>query len=281
MYFDSYDDDWYYYEYIGSLNFDLTTGNELSIMDVVNDKNPLRELLLKESYVSLSKEIGLSIPREVYEPDYSEVEDEQLQITRKFMDDDYFFAFDEESITIWFKGLSVKYASLCEDSTPGAIKAKYENYYIYYKEGYKDNHDVTIKLRELINNLLIYNKFKTDYSIYEKESDVEPVKLKKNNAWCAENDYVKDNNYFIDYSMLGCSQTSKKVRDIFTKEVLVNNDKYTIYDVYGKEDDLYPYTLYAYDVFQYDITKDIFDKYKKDIYIGKYDKISYDVFSCP
>lgn len=287
--------DCYPYEAIDSLNIDLTTGNEIKITDVLNSKKALKEKIVEKSYEDFVKNIGFvygGVPSKNDEPDYSSIEDQMLQIINKYNKDDYIFIYDPISITLMFKDVDIINTEVCFDEIEGCRKTTVgdEDYKedIYIKDIHEKQYVLYLELFDLLDNITIYNKFKTVDSIYEKESDIISLKFRtkedliNNNAFMSENE-----KELIDYDLLNTYEAkyNNTAKDMLLDEMEYPNSQFTIYNVYGDiyEIGYYDYRDYEnskrynyvnYDVLKYGLDRNIYLQNKKQIYLDKYSKIS-------
>ena len=278
------------YYTIGALNFDLTTGNEIKIEDVVNDTDALRIELLASTYEDLSRKAGsIYMYPDLLNQDFSAVEDEQLQLAMKFNKGEYSFSYSPLTLRIFFDDVKIKNINLCDEDISGCYKARLKtDEDVYLRDDYMNNYEAYISLINLKDNLLIYDKFKTKESIYEKDSIKEPVKFYENNDEWEVNEFIKTDKYLIDYSVRSHNKDTNGIREKsknnLIKEMLVNSDKFSVYDVFGdyqtieyydfdldKSVELYNYI--DFNVYQYDMSLDTFEKYKEKIYLNKPTKI--------
>ena len=278
-------------DYIDSLNFDLTTGNELKITDIVNTKQSLKDQLLKQSYEDFSKYVGIVCgggPCTLDNPDYSMVEEEQLQVASKFNKEKYYFVFDPKEIKLIFNDLNIKRIYTCWENENGSYDASVAGTPMKVKDNYQKEYTSKLELINLIDNLLIYDKFKTNDNIYEKDSTKINMKfsleLSENDGY--DSDMIQSDSYLVDYSLLDTFGMNfiTTAKASLLKEMITNDNKFNIYNVFGKIHTIGNYNYLTkigssynyvnYDVYQYSLDKNIFEENKKKIYVDKYNKIS-------
>ena len=277
--------------YSDSLNLDLTSGKELKITDVVNTKPVLKKQLLSKAYEDFSKKVGIVCeggPCEIENPDYSMVEDEQFSIASKFNKEDYYFVFNPKQLQVVFNNTKIKNVQTCWDKTDGCYKAKVGGADTFVKDNYETTYTAKIDLLDLLDNLIIYDKFKTNDTIYEKDSTKIDRKFifEKTEDDAYESGFIENDKYLVDYSLIDIfdKKFPSKVKESLLKEMITNNDKFTVYDVFGSVQSIGSYDYFVnqggttydyvyYNVYQYDLDKNVFEENKKQIYIDKYSKI--------
>lgn len=197
---------------IYSLNFDLTTGKELTIKDVLNDRTTLKTKLLTNLYEDASKLIGLVCSGGSCEnpnPNYSLLEDGVLSVMNQYNNDNYFFYYEPTRIALYFTNV---YLSNPKIVGYGLTKAEclqvpnatwenmgYDEYDCINQKNYDTTYGTSIPFYELVDDVIIYNKFKTDKTIYKNESTEIKRKFTYNNKYKS---YIEEqDNAFIDYEV--------------------------------------------------------------------------------
>lgn len=268
-----------------TLNFDLTTGKELKINDIVNSKSNFKQTILDKSYEDFSKYLGLICaggPCKHPNPDYSVVEDEVFQIANKYNNDKFYFSYDPEYLYITFNDVKIKDidSESCWGNKEGCYELNVNGDTIYVKDNYLNTYTTKIRLIDLYNNIAIYDKFKTDDSIYENDS----TKIKRkftlaDHTDISDSEMIETDNYLVDYDLLimyNNTIKSDEAKNSLLKEMVSSNkDKFTIYDVFGSDGSIanFKYSYVYYDVFKYELDKNKYEENKKQIYLDKYDKI--------
>lgn len=274
---------------IDSLNIDLTTGNEITINDIVNSKIALRDQLTKLGYESLMKTIGIICgggPCTNPDPDYSSVEEDLLSLVTKYNKDEYMFIYTPKDLYIKFDDVSIRAPSGCESNEKGCKKYTRKDLGDIYinQDNRVSEYSLTIPLIKVLDNLTIYDKFKTKENIFNKEG--KKVNLKFSDL----DDYgspqmIEDENSLIDYNTLYIASEdevdiSEAIKNSLFKEMKALKTKnFNIYDVFGniglieKEDSDFYYVYF--DVIHYDMPKSVYESNKKKIYTEKYNKVSY------
>lgn len=276
---------------IDTLNIDLTTGNEVTINDVVNTKSALREQLTKTGYESLMKSIGIVCgggPCTNPDPDYSTVEEDLLSLITKYNQDDFIFYYSPEKLFIKFKDVNIKTARECEAGEKNCKRYKrkdlgdiYVNQSVYLSE-----YELRIDLIKLLDNLTIYDKFKTNNSLSEKGGEKVSVKFSSPNDYSSPQ-MIEDENSLIDYNILNSDDewgkdTSENIKNGLLKEMKALETKnFNIYNVFGNkttienEESEKTINYIYFDVRHYDMPKSIYEKNKKKIFTEKFNKVVY------
>jgi len=263
-------------EYLAVLNIDLTTGNELTIMDIINKKESLKSALVKLGYDDLYKEIGIVCeggPCTNPEPNYSTVEDSLLSIVNQFNKNNYKFTYTPEALTLIFDDVKINNPIVCDGEEADKNCKKYENVSIN-QTNYETRYGIVIPMYELADNLLIYDKFKTENNIYEKNSTLVERKFILPDSIESVSKIIENKNSLIDYNIPGIIFENKnfyeKIRNIAVKEVSgIKTNKFNIYNMMGKESSVGDYYYVWFDVRHYSLDKSIYEQYKKRIYLDK------------
>lgn len=291
---DEYFECYPYQNYIGTLNLDLTTGNVITISDIFNSKNAFKEKLVDTAYEDFMTRIGFVCgggPCENPNPDYGVVEDELLQIMNKFNKGDYQFSYNPKELIITFSDVDIYNPSACYDNEDDCYKVKitYGDWSeeIDVRDYHNDTYTAYIELFDLLDNLTIYDKFKTNESIYEKAStEINRKFVLYENLQYEDHAMIENEKELIDYDLINAFNSNylDKVRNMLLEEMISSSDKFSIYNVYGDTWSIgnYDYSYnsngksynYVYfDVLKYELDKNIYLNNRKQIYLDKYHKI--------
>lgn len=271
-----------------SLNIDLTTGNEVTISDIVNSKIALRQELTNVGYEALMKSIGILCsggPCTNPDPDYSSVEEDLLSLVTKYNNEDLTFFYTPDELILNFKDVSIKSPTGCEPKEKDCKKYSQKGMGdIYINQNHRvSEYTLDIPFIKLLDNLTIYDKFKTKDNIYEKEGEKVSIKFSSPNDYSSPQ-MIEEEKSLIDYDILHSPEewskdTAESIKKGLFKEMKALETKnFNIYDVFGsidsfeKEDSSYYYV--CFDVRHYDMSKDVYEKNRKKIFTEKYDKIS-------
>ncbi len=271
-------------EVIYTLNIDLTTGNTITIGDVINDKNVLRNQLLKNVYESASKMIGLVCeggPCENPKPDYSKLDDSVLSVMNKFNSDSYLFAFEPEGMTFWFKDVFMynPYLDFTDESSGCSLEEMDGFMANICFDNYETKYSTFLSFIDLVDNTLIYDRFKTKKSIYQNPSTIIDRKFTTGENEYLDSRMVEENDRLIDYSigLYNDGQIHNELKDVLYKQVTnesaeLQTKDFNIYNVTGSGNYEYnnKYQYYSFYVYHYSIAKDEYEKYKRQIYLSKY-----------
>ncbi len=279
------------------LNYDLNTGNQLNIFDIVLSKSSLRTEIVDKATEHINKNIGFVCdggPCENPEPDYSKVEDGVLSIINRYNKDDYIFSFSESGIELYFKNVYVPNPEEVYEEDDGYDKCKvYNDKYDDFEEkryicqdNYEDWFETTVDFYKIYDNLIVYDKFKSTENIFLKEQEVVNRKFVKTNT--GNDDFVYDileesDNQLIDYDLnygfcFSKNDVVLKLEDLVIKEVSeLKKDKFNIYNINGNivpiNDEKYYYVYF--DVTHYNLDKDKYLENKKNIYLNKFEKYEF------
>lgn len=270
---------------IYTLNFDLTTGKELTIKDVLNDRTTLKTKLLTNLYEDASKLIGLVCsggPCENPNPNYSPLEDGVLSVMNQYSNDKYFFYYEPTRISLYFTDVYLSNPEivdygLTKDECLQVPNATWENmgydeYYCINQKNYDTTYGTYIPFYELTDDVIIYNKFQTDKTIYKNESTEIKRKFTYNNKYKS---YIEEqDNAFIDYEVeyYGKDDFLHKIYNDVTKEMKgLQTNGFNLYHVSGTTSYLNDnFEHIQFDVYHYDLPKDVFNSYKSKIYLDKF-----------
>lgn len=292
---------------INSYNIDLNTGNVLEMEDVIYDINSLKEILRKKAYDLATEDAGFFCtggPCENPYPDYSQVEDFVFKIMAKFNKKDYKFYFDARYIYLMFDNLdskaplSIDTADINKDNCSLFTKDS-KSGCVYIEECYDDlnnykscskvyidldnkrnNATFMIDMVDLVDNVIIYDKFVNDNDLYNNDKVQIERKFIKDNM---ESNIIKEeDNTLIDYDADIYEEKVELVtKDLVLKEMQeLQTDNYNIYSVNGSFYNFSKYSYVYYNVYHYDLKKEEYVNNKKNIYINKFSKRE-DIISGP
>ena len=279
----------YFYDQFDSLNIDLTTGNDIKIEDIVNTKSIVNDQIKKIGYKELHKSIESVCnggPCQNPEPDYSVVKDELLSLENKFSSNDYIFAYNYDNLVIKFKNVKILSPEMCfdkitKDCKKYKVKGIDDPVYIN-QTNYVNEYQLYIPFINMVNNLTIYDKFKTKDSIYEKDGKQVNVKFFSDDDY-SHSDMIESDNSLIDYNLIyyndddAIDASSSVKKNLINEMKSLETNKFNIYNVFGnisilnKNDEEYTYIYF--DVRHYDLSKRIYKKNRERIYHDKYNKI--------
>lgn len=269
------------------INVDLTTGNTFSMKDVINNKDVLRSKLLEDVYERASKNIGLVCsggPCINENPDYKELEDSVLSIMNKFNKDDYLFGIVPEGITFAFNDVYMYNPTLVfadEDRECDLIKEE-DGYKIC--SDYQKEYSTFISFVDLVDNVIIYDRFKSEENIYENDPivvDRKFIGLDKNEAFRMDDRMVESENELIDYIRYGEAFIEDKLyKNVVDESSSLRSKDFNIFNItenYFYVDFPTYYTYHAFYVYHYNMPKLEYQKYKRDIYLSKYNRYNWEV----
>lgn len=279
----------YFYDQFDSLNIDLTTGNDVKIEDIANTKSAIKDQIVKVGYEELAKSIGLVCgggPCQNPTPDYSVIEDELLSLVNKFNSNDYIFVYNHDNLVLKFKNVKILSPEMCfDDITKDCKKYKMkdieEDVYIN-QHNYVTEYQLYIPFTNIVDNLTIYDKFKTNDSIYEKDGKKVSVKFFSEDDY-SHPDMIESNDSLIDYNLfyyndeetIDASLDAKK--NLFSEMKALQTNRFNIYNVFGntsilnKGDDEYTYVYF--DVRHYNLPEKIYKNNREKIYLEKHKKV--------
>ncbi len=292
-YFD-YNDSVIYYdgELLDTLNVDLNTGKTLTLLDVVIDKDKLKEQLYKDSEESIYFSIGDTY-NSCYDcdikKDYSKVEDSVLSIINSFNNDEYLFSYRDSTINFYFKNVYVYNPLLvteyeedlyndCKTNTD-CILIEDNNDKYYLKNNYDNNFRISLTYLDMLDNVIIYDKFKGK-DIFENKRVEIARKFKEydyyNELSKCEYDncqYFKEiDNTIYDISITSYMDNAKEYTDNLVNKLKENRKDNSVYKVSCETYYLYPkdYYYFACSNYTYELNKKDYNKYRKDIYVNSY-----------
>ena len=166
------DDDDGFYQGFQGINYDLNTGEKITIDKLFTSDAPIENILRRSVYYSfVSCEIEDNLAGDLVITDYGDIEDDIAKI-----------------INLYKKGKIEKFYY-----TPSSINICY-----------KENQIISIDMKDFSEYIAIYNRYLSDESLYES-SDIGIKNLytltrRYNNIYYYTN-YQNEENYFIDISI--------------------------------------------------------------------------------
>lgn len=288
-----------YGSFVDSYNVSLTNGEILNMEDLLYNVNNISEQLTKQSYDLAIRDAGFFCdggPCENPYPDYSNVEDFTFKVLSKFKKNDYKFYFDTRYIYLIFDDLDSK-APISIDSDDinkdncSLFTKDSKNGCVYIEECYdgidnnnncsklyidldnkRDNAVLKIDMVDLIDNIIIYDKYVSDNNLYN--NDQEKIDRKFINVNMDSNFIREDNKTLIDYDAdIYEEKVEPVVKNLVLDEMLeLQTDDYNIYSVSGSFNTLGKYNYVYYNVYHYSLNEDKYLKNKRNIYINKFYK---------
>ena len=288
-----------YGSFVDSYNVSLTNGEILNMEDLLYNVNNISEQLTKQSYDLAIRDAGFICtggPCENPYPDYSNVEDFTFKVLSKFKKNDYKFYFDTRYIYLIFDGLdskapiSIDTDDINKDNCSLFTKDS-KNGCVYIEECYdgiddnnncsklyidldnkRDNAVLKIDMVDLIDNIIIYDKYVSDNNLYN--NDQEKIDRKFINVNMDSNFIREDNKTLIDYDAdIYEEKVEPVVKNLVLDEMLeLQTDDYNIYSVSGSFNTLGKYNYVYYNVYHYSLNEDKYLKNKRNIYINKFYK---------
>lgn len=288
-----------YGSFVDSYNVSLTNGEILNMEDLLYNVNNISEQLTKQSYDLAIRDAGFFCdggPCENPYPDYSNVEDFSFKVLSKFKKNDYKFYFDTRYIYLIFDDLDSK-APISIDSDDinkdncSLFTKDSKNGCVYIEECYdgidnnnncsklyidldnkRDNAVLKIDMVDLIDNIIIYDKYVSDNNLYN--NDQEKIDRKFINVNMDSNFIREDNKTLIDYDAdIYEEKVEPVVKNLVLDEMLeLQTDDYNIYSVNGSFNTLGKYNYVYYNVYHYSLNEDKYLKNKRNIYINKFYK---------
>ncbi len=179
-----------FYVILDAVNYELKTGEEIKITDVLLSPQVLREDLVNSANESIYKGIGIICgggPCENPNPHYERVEDSVMSVINQFNSGNYTFYFDTKEVYLLFKNSYINapfyLRQYSEEKLP---KEKYEGceeiveedeedkYYTYLcNDNYTKYYLDSFYLGDYLSNVIIYNKFVTEESLFTKSEQKE------------------------------------------------------------------------------------------------------------
>lgn len=276
------------------LNFDLTTGNALTIQDIVVDTSVLKKNILASAYEYVTRLEGFICeggPCLNPEPDYSHVEDDVFSIANQFDKGNYSFYFTEERFYLTIN--DVLLVDVEEQSAPSSSDTCqiYKDYYdeedenTYYEtyvcKEYITEYAFSLPFYKIADSVILYDKFKTETSIFTGE-----MKMESRKFYLAQEDdsmiesLEEEENQLIDYNLNAYYLENKailsEVKNSVLKESLeLQTDHFNVYNYNGNVKELGHFYYVYFIVYHYDLNSDVYLDNKKQIYLDKFEKYSY------
>ena len=288
---DNYEDALIYYDglVLDTLNIDLNTGSSITIEDVINDIDKLKELVYKETedniYFTLGDTYNYCYDCNINK-DYSKVEDSTLSVMNSFNKNDYLFSFRNATLNLYFNNVYVynpliidDYDKECQNNKDcELIRGEYETYYL--KEKYDKNYRLTLNYIDMVDNLIIYDKFKNNNNIFVNKSKEIERKFNEFDDYTYLSECEYDNcqyfkeidNTIYDISITSYTDNAKEYTDNIVDNLKKNRKENSVYKVSCETYYLYPkeYYYFACNNYNYELSKSDYNKYRKDIYLNSY-----------
>ena len=182
---DDYSDD--YYQGLQTLNYDLNTGEQITIEQIFTSDAPIENILRKSAYYNLvSSKVEDNLAGDLIVSDYGDIEDEIVEI-----------------INLYKRGKITEFSY-----TPMVINFFYEEKQI-----------VSINMKDFAEYIAIYNRFLSQESLFENddigEDNLYTLTRRYSDIYYYTN-YQKEDNYFIDISI----DFQSTDNDQFAKEIV-------------------------------------------------------------
>lgn len=166
------DDDDGFYKGTYGLNYDLRTGEKITINNLFTENAPIEDILRKSTYYSfLSCTIEDNLAGDMIVSDYGDIEDVIVDIINKYN-----------------KGELTQFSY-----TPININ-------LYYK----NDEIITIHMEKFAEYIAIYNRYLSEETLFEKDNigikNIYTLSRRYNNVYYYTN-YQNEDNYFIDISI--------------------------------------------------------------------------------
>ena len=183
------DDDDGFYQGVKGLNYDLTTGEKITIDKVFTSDAPIEEILRKSAYYNfVSCKIEDNLAGDLIVSDYGSIEDEILNI-----------------INLYKRGKIKEFIYTPQDII------------LYYAE----NQSINISMEDYYDYIAIYNRYLTGESLFENNNigikNIYNLSSRYNDIFYYQN-YQKEDNYFIDISIDFQSEFSDEFAKKLTQE---------------------------------------------------------------
>ena len=183
------DDDDGFYQGVKGLNYDLNTGERITIDKVFTSDAPIEEILRKSTYYNLiSCTIEDNLAGDLIVSDYGSIEDEILNI-----------------INMYKKGKIKEFIYTPQDII------------LYYDY----NQSITISMEDYYNYIAIYNRYLSDELLFEYNNmgikNIYNLSSRYSDIFYYQN-YQKEDNYFIDISIDFQSEYSDEFAKKLTQE---------------------------------------------------------------
>lgn len=285
-----------------SLNIDLNTGDELSLGDILLNDSTLKEVLVsrltKESYESIGFVCGGG-PCENPEPDYSVVEDAVFSVMSKYNNNDFYFYLDDTSLIFVFKNVYFPDPDMDFEVDDEVDYCKtYKKYYDeenkdeYYEDiicmqSYKDIFELRIDWYTIADEIIFFDKYGIDKDIYLNKTKEISRKLISESEDNINNSFELKDKLFIDYNLndfeLPDGVSEKVYKAVVKESAELRKSGFNVMNLSGDIvilNDKYHYVFYK--AYSYNMDEEMFKKNKKDIYLNKFNRISYcdDLLNC-
>ncbi len=294
----NYDEQATYYdgEVLDTLNVSLKTGNNLTLLDVINDSSKLKEQLYKDVEKSISFSIGDAY-NTCYDcdiiPDYREVEDSTLSVINAFNKNNYLFSYRDSTLNFYFHNVYVYnpvmiteyeddlYKECQNNSSCTFIKGQEEKYYL--KNDYDQDFRISLSYLDMTDNLIIYDKFKGN-NLFTKDR----IKIERkfnefdDYAYLSECEYgncqyfKEIDNTIYDITVNTYDDNAKEYTDDLVNNLKKKRKENSIYKVSCDTYYLYPkdYYYFACSNYNYELTKKDYQKYRSLVYLNSYTRFN-------
>lgn len=179
------------YQGIQGLNYDLNTGERITLDKLFTSNAPIEDILRKISYYNLlSTKTEDNLAGELIVQDYGNIEDEIVQIINSY-----------------------KNGKLTEFTyTPMNIN-------IFYGE-----RQIVIDMKQYANYINIYNRYLSSESLYEKDNigikNIYTLSRRYNDVYKYTN-YQNEDNYFIDISIdFQCTESDEFAKNLMNDKII-------------------------------------------------------------
>ena len=275
-----------FYYMLDAVNYELKNGEEIKITDVLLSPQVLREDLVNSASENIYKNIGIICgggPCNNPNPHYERVEDSVMSVINQFNKGNYTFYFNATELYLLFKDSYINapffLRQYSEEKLP---KEKYEGceeiveedeedkYYTYLcNDNYTKRYLDSFYLGNYLSNVIIYNKFVTEESLFtkseQKEFEVFTDTEKASLLLYEDGDNLYDfalNVNDIEYEYDRFVLTKKLV--IEESKELKTGDKNIWRITHGTEYFNNEYQYYV--VYHYQVPANEYDEVKKQIY---------------
>ena len=287
---------------VDAVNFDLNTGEEIKLTDVITSPDVLREELSSSTYHELYVRIGIVCyggPCENPHPHYERVEDGLMSVLNQFNTGSYKFYFNEKFITLVFPNSYINEPFLTsvskKDKEYNTIKKscdkmdygdddedyyedeEYEDEYDDYEDfvcndNYSKVYSMIFHMYDYLDNITVYNKYLSDESLFEKNNEKE-IDVFTSNEFESSLVYEDGDNLY-DFSQDSWKASNKiyeKAKELVIKESksLKTEGK----NIWSFEScDLYVYEYYVcFVVNHYTVPDNEYDAVRKQVYAHRND----------
>lgn len=276
----------YPYGYEETLNIDLNTGEEFDLGDVLLKDSTLREILIAEITENAFRTVGLSYYLD--RKDYSLVEDSVYSIINQYNKGNYIFSISPTHLSFHFNDVHFQNPTLFDgaESPEGLYDCETtgegEYSYTVCYDAYDTEYEIAIPLYPLVDDVIIYDRFKSEESLFQNDSKEIQLKFTFEHGDDSDDEYVNHSfssqeNLFVDYDLeyyYEQMESAENLKNLVVKESSALNRKngYNILNLNGHYTFIGSYDYIYYNVSSYNIDKDTFEKNKKDIYLNKFTK---------